>query len=74
MNVKRKNAPVHTPVVPDTVNAANVSPTTDGEGNSPDVCSLLRLKKHGIDRLNVLHVTEEDNGDSTKCLDFSPGP
>ncbi len=72
MNVKLNNAPVHTPVVPDTANAVNVSPITDGEGNSPDVCSLPKLKKHGTDRLNVLLVTEEDEVD--KCLDVSPGP
>ncbi len=61
MNAKRKIAPVHTPVVPDTENAVNVSPTTDDWGNSQDVCSLPKLKKHGTDRLSVLNVTEEEN-------------
>ena len=68
MNVKRISAPVHTPAAPDTENAANVSPIKGDWGNSPDVCSLPKLKQHGTDRLNPLHVTEEED-DSDKCYD-----
>lgn len=67
MNAKRKIAPVHILVVPDTENAVTVSPTTEGWVNSLHARSLPKLRKHGTDRLNALHVTEEENGDGRKC-------